>query len=104
MSYCLANADEFRDKMVQVVQTKTSLVVAVFFSYSVYVVCMMAKHCLASSDDEKKRDWAVKLGKVQHDIVGKSFFLFYLTVVCSQVMSSVYSAVMVYFYLAALGV
>ena len=103
MSYCLENAEEFRGKMVQVVQTKTSLVVAIFFGYCVYVVCMMGKHCLAKSENETRREIAVKLGKVQHDIVGKSFFLFMLTMVCTQVQSSIYSSIMVYLYIGALA-
>ena len=83
MSTCIVNADEYKDKMVQVVQTKKAIVVGVFFTYIVYVVCTAIKHCLASSSDEKKRMWSEKLGLVQHDIACKSFFFFYLILLCS---------------------
>ena len=64
MSYCVENVDEFSEKMVQVVQTKTSLIVAIFFTYCVYVVCLAAKHCLANSTNEKFRNYSVKLARV----------------------------------------
>ena len=101
MSTCIENVELYRSKLIQVVQTKTSLIIALFFTYSVYVVCLLFKHCFANS--EKYQEIAQKLAKVQHDMVGKSFFFYFLTLLCSQVKSSVFAALMTYFYFAALG-
>ena len=103
MSTCIENAELYRGKMVQVVQTKTALCVALFIAYGVYTVCLAAKHCLKASGDENKRKWSERLGKVTHDITGKSCFFFFLLMVCAQVKASVFAAILVYLYLGALG-
>ena len=103
MSTCIEYVEDYKDSMVTVIQTKKSLVVAMFFTYTAYVVALMGKHILANMEDETKRDFSDKLGKIAHDISGKSFFFFYLTVVCSQVKSSVFAALLIYVYLGALG-
>ena len=41
--------------------------------------------------------------KVQHDILNKSFFIFYLLLLCSQVKPTVFAAFLAYVYLGALG-
>ena len=45
----------------------------------------------------------MKLARVQHDIVGKSFMFFLLIMISSQLTSTVFAAIMVYAYLGALG-
>ena len=103
MSTCIRIADEYENKMVQVVQTKKAIVVSLFFTYCVYCVCLAAKHCLKNSENENHRKWQEKLAKVQHDMVGKSFFFYFLLLLVSQVKPSVFAALLTYFYLGALG-
>ena len=114
MSACLSQAESYRQNQFTVVQTKQSIVVAFFFSYSVYVIVQALKHCckykkMNCNEDnltERKKfeNWETKFSRIQHDILGKSFFLFFLMFVSSQVFSSVYAAVFSYFYLGTLGV
>lgn len=64
MSTCIKNAADYENKMVQIVQTKKAIIVAFFFTYCVYVVCLAAKHCLKNSENENHRKWQEKLARV----------------------------------------
>ena len=44
-----------------------------------------------------------KMQKVQNDILNKSFFFFYLLLICSQVKPTIWAAFVAYIYLGALG-
>ena len=118
MTTCLDEAASYMEKKVQAVQTKKAIVVALFFTYCVYTVSLVGKHVLkhllAGKSTEKmtreekeshdnKLKYSRALSELQHDIIGKSFFMFYLVVVVQQVFSSVWAALLTYAYLAALG-
>jgi len=83
MSTCIENAAQYENKMVQIVQTKKAIIVSFFFTYVVYVVCLAAKHCLKNSENEKYRAYQIKLARVQHDMVGKSFFFYFMMLLVS---------------------
>ena len=85
------------------VQTKEAIVVALFFAYIVYTVAMVGKY-LISVIKPGLNQYQDKFAKLQHDIVGKSFFFFYLLTICSQVSPNVFVALLCYAYLISLGV
>ena len=64
---------------------------------------MIGKHLLRNAKPQWQ-PYQEKFAKLQHDIVGKSFFFFYLLMICSQVSPTVFVAFLVYAYLGALGV
>mmetsp|Transcript_2809 Transcript_2809/g.4799 ORF Transcript_2809/g.4799 Transcript_2809/m.4799 type:complete len:113 (-) Transcript_2809:164-502(-) len=104
MSACLEQAESYKQSTVQVVQTKKSFIVAFFFTYCVYTVCLIGKHILKEcKQNDKLRPYHEKFERLQDDIVGKSFFFFYLLMIVSQINPTVFGALIVYGYLGALG-
>ena len=75
---------------------------ALFFAYCVYTVAIVGKHLLKNAKPAWQ-PYQEKFAKLQHDIVGKSFFFFYLLMICSQVSPNVFVALLCYAYLGALG-
>ena len=84
MSSCIEQVDDYMlGKTATVIQTKTSLIVAIFFTYIVYAICLFAKYVLAGSTNEKYAAWSKNLGRFCNDIVGKNIFMFMLLMVTS---------------------
>ena len=77
--------------------------VALFFTYCVYTASLVGKHLLKHHPKESINKYAKALTELQHDIIGKTFFMFYLVMVVQQVFSSVWAALLTYAYLVALG-
>ena len=104
MSSCISLADEYRDKMVQVVQSKKATIVAFFFIYIAFVITLIGKHCFLNNKNEKLKYLNEKLSLVYDDMVSKSFFIFLLILLVTQVKPTIFGVICSYFYIAALAV
>ena len=85
MATCLVKSPEYMEASakVSIVQTKKAMVVCMFFTYCVYVGSLVCKHLMQLSKNENLKAIAARMKLLQHDMVGKSFFFYYLLIVCS---------------------
>ena len=110
MSECIEAAADYMEKKVQVVQTKKAIVVSLFFIYCVYIAAVFAKHVLRNCQDnqnpEKAKKWndlGEKMAKLQYNMIDKCFFFYFLMMLSSQLMPTVFAAIISYFYWGALA-
>ena len=102
---CLDLAPEYRKYTEGVTKSKKSLVVVFFFIYCAYTVCLIGKHVLKHCDNRKElQKFHEKFARLQDDMLGKTFFVYFLLMLCSQVTPNFFVALLGYCYLGALGV